>query len=185
VRMHDTGSGYGWISIALHWLTVALVLAMLIVGSLSQAGAGSEADPALVHLHTTIGVTAYLLLWARIAWRFAVGHPGPLPRQGTFTFAVGKYFHFALLIVIAAMLISGPLMAWSAGDAIHVFSWEIPSPTGEVPGLNRAMTSVHGYGATLIFAGLVLHLLGVFKHTVINRDGTFDKIMIAGGGRQK
>jgi cytochrome b561 len=185
VRINDTAGGYGWISIALHWLTVAIVLAMLIVGSLSHAGTRGEADPALVHLHTTIGVTAYLLLWGRIVWRFAVGHPGPLPRQGTFTFAVGKYFHYALLLVIAAMLVSGPLMAWSAGDAIHVFGLEIPSPIGKTPALNRAMTSVHGYGATVIFAGVLLHLLGVFKHTAIDRDGTFDKIMIAGGGGQK
>ena len=30
---------------------------------------------------------------------------------------------------------------------------------------------------------MVLHVLAVFKHTVLNRDGTFDKIMIAAGAR--
>jgi cytochrome b561 len=43
---------------------------------------------------------------------------------------------------------------------------------------------VHGFTASFILAGLILHVLAVFKHTVINRDGTFDKIMIADRGRR-
>ena len=31
---------------------------------------------------------------------------------------------------------------------------------------------------------MILHVLAVFKHTVLDRDGTFDKIMIAAGGRR-
>lgn len=30
---------------------------------------------------------------------------------------------------------------------------------------------------------MILHVLAVFKHAVLDRDGTFDKIMIAGSGR--
>ncbi len=81
VRSSDSRSGYGWISIALHWLTAVIVLTMFVIGTLSQS-AGEADYPRLVHLHTTIGMTAYVLLWGRIVWRFAVGHPGPLPRQG-------------------------------------------------------------------------------------------------------
>ena len=76
MRVQDTRNGYGWISIALHWLTAAIVLTMWTVGIMSQI-AGREGDPKLVHLHTTIGMTMYALLWGRIIWRFAVGHPGP------------------------------------------------------------------------------------------------------------
>jgi cytochrome b561 len=45
---------------------------------------------------------------------------------------------------------------------------------------------VHGYTASFILAAVILHVLAVFKHTVLNRDGTFDKIMIAArGGRDR
>ena len=127
MRTADTANGYGWISIALHWLTAAIVLTMFVIGSMSQ-GAAEETSLRLVHLHTTIGVTAYVLLWGRIVWRFMMGHPGPLPRQGALFFAIGKYFHFLLLAAIAAMLISGPAMIWLDGAPIHVFSVEISSP---------------------------------------------------------
>jgi cytochrome b561 len=182
MRLADSRNGYGWISIAFHWLTAAIVLTMFVIGSMSQ-GAGEEAGLRLVHLHTTIGVTAYALLWGRIAWRFVVGHPGPLPRQGALFFTIGKYFHFLLLVAIAAMLISGPATIWLDGAPIHVFSIAISSPVGSLPGPQHVLRALHGYAASFILAGMVLHVLAVFKHTVLNRDGTFDKIMIAAGGR--
>jgi cytochrome b561 len=87
-----------------------------------------------------------------------------------------------MLVAIAAMLVSGPLVVWSSGDAIEVFAVAIPSPTGELAELHRVSRNVHGYAATCIVAGMILHVLAVFKHSVIDRDGTFDKIMIADGG---
>ena len=182
MRVKDTKNGYGWLSITLHWLTVAIVLTMFTVGSMSQAG--REVDLRLVNLHTTIGMTAYVLLWGRIAWRFAVGHPGPLPRQGVVFFTIGKYFHFVLLIAIGTMLLSGPLMAWSNGGTIRFFAFAIPSPVGAFPRAHAFLRAVHGYGASFILAGMILHVVAVFKHTVVNRDGTFDKIMIADGPRE-
>jgi len=160
------------------WLTAAIVLTMLMAGTLSQAGPRRPADPGLLRLHTSIGITAYALLWGRVIWRFTVGHPGRLPNQGPISFTVGKYFHFALLVAICVMLISGPLVAWSAANPIQVFAVAIPSPMTEAPGLHRIARNVHGYAGSFIFLGMILHVAAVFKHTVINQDGTFEKIII-------
>jgi cytochrome b561 len=180
VRLKDTSSGYGWISIALHWLTAAIVLTMWTVGTMSQVASEDDA-PALVHLHTTIGMTVYALVWGRIIWRFTVGHPGPLPRQSAFLFPVAKSFHFLLLVAIGVMLLSGPLMVWSDGEAIDVFAFSIPSPFGKFPAVHDILRRVHGMTATFILVGIVLHVLAVLKHVIVNRDGTFDKIMVADG----
>ena len=181
MRTSDTSNGYGWISIALHWLTAVIVVTMFVIGTMSQSA--DEADyPRLVHLHTTIGMTAYVLLFGRIIWRFAAGHPGPLPKQGVIFFTIGKYFHFVILIAIATMLVSGPLMVWTAGDAIHVFALTIPSPLGKLEAAQHFLRGVHGYTASFILAAMILHVLAVFKHAVLNKDGTFDKIMIAADG---
>jgi cytochrome b561 len=181
VSTRDSADGYGWISIALHWIAAATVIAMLAIGLVSQ-GASPEDYTRLVNMHTSLGIAMNALLWARIVWRFRVGHPGPLPRQGRFFFAIGKYVHFLMLLAIAVMLVSGPLMAWSAGDAIDVFGLSLPSPIGKHDGAHAVLRRVHGVTASLILAGIVLHVLAVLKHTVINRDGTFDKIMIAARG---
>jgi len=179
----DTRSGYGWISIALHWLTAAIVLAMWTIGTMAQA-AGREQQSGLVQLHTTIGMTVYALLWARIIWRFKVGHPGPRPGQAALLFPVARYFHFLLLVALGVMLLSGPLMVWSAGEAIQVFALSIPSPFGALPGADHLLRNVHGLTASFILIGIIVHVLAVFKHVIFNRDGTFDKIMIADSVRQ-
>ena len=177
--MRDTARGYGWISILLHWATAIVVVAMLMTGDFVQGG---KVDA--VHRHTTIGIAMYVLLWARIVWRFRVGHPGPTAKQGRLSFAVGQYFHYAFLIAIGIMLISGPLMAWSAGDSIHVFWMEIPGPIGEDVAIHRFLRAVHGYTAAAILAALVLHSLAAIKHALINKDGTFDKIVVPDRGRR-
>ena len=181
MRVRDTTTGYGWISIALHWLAAAIVLTMWTIGVMSQAA--SDDDPTLVNLHTTIGVTMYALLWGRIVWRFAVGHPGPLPRQGPVFFSIVKYFHFLLLVALGVMLLSGPLMVWFAGEAIQVFALTIPSPLPEFPAVHDLLRNVHGMTASFLLVGIIVHVLAVFKR--LNRDGTFDKIMIADRVRQE
>jgi cytochrome b561 len=181
VQLNDTASGYGWISISLHWITAATVIAMFVIGVMSQAP-DRDTHLRLVHLHTSIGIAMYAFLWARIVWRFKIGHPGPLPKQGSFFFTIGKYFHFVMLIAITIMLLSGPLMVWANGDAIFVFGFAVPSPVGVFPVAHDVLRRVHGATASFILAAIVLHVLAVFKHAIINRDGTFDKIMIAARG---
>jgi len=180
VRWRDTRSGYGWLSIALHWLTAILVLTMWTIGTISQTDVQDDAAW-YAHLHMSIGVSAYLLLWGRILWRFAVGHPAPHPGQSALLFPVAKALHYLFLIAIGVMLLSGPLMVWSGGDAVEVFAFAIPSPFAPWSGLHDLLRRVHGVTASMIILGAMLHILAALKHIVINRDGTFDKIMIADG----
>lgn len=177
MKTKDTKSAYGSISIALHWLTAAIVIVMFTVGSLIHAR--HEINLSELHLHTTIGMTVYIFLWGRIIWRFAVGHPGRLPEQSAFFFTIGKCFHFMLLMAIALMLLSGPLMVWANGGAIEFFQFTIPGPA--FPWASELLQRVHSSTATFLLTGVFFHVLAVIKHAAIDGDGTFEKIMIAGG----
>jgi len=183
VRWKDTRSGYGWVSIALHWLTAILVLTMWTLGTMSQTDIQADSTW-YAHLHMSIGVSAYLILWGRILWRFVVGHPAPHPGQSAVLFPVAKAFHYLFLIAIGMMLVSGPLMVWSGGDAIEVFALVIPSPFASWLGLHDLLRRIHGVTASIIILGVLLHILAALKHIVFNRDGTFDKIMIADGAER-
>ncbi len=176
-RLQDTADGYGWISIGLHWGAAVAVVVLLVAGSQIHAGQGDYGVRR--DLHTAIAVCAYLLLWARVLWRFAKGHPGPLPKQGRLSFAAAKPVHWLMVIALAAMLVSGPLMAWSAGLPIHVFALAIPGPYPASEALWRLTHAVHVIGASIIAASLALHVAAVAANAAIKRDGGFDKIMIA------
>ncbi len=130
MRTRDTRTGYGWISIALHWLTAILILTIWFIGSSIQSDLAAGSSSTL-RLHTSIAISAYVLLWVRVVWRFKQGHPDAMPEQRGVFYEIGKYTHYAILTAVAAMLISGPLMVWSRGEPIYVFDWfTIPGPFG-------------------------------------------------------
>lgn len=182
MRLWDTANGYGWLSIALHWLTAAIVAALWLIGSMAQTA--EPADYAsLVELHTSLAVSAYAFLLGRIAWRFAVGHPGALPKQSRVFFTIGKYFHFLLLGAIVVMLVSGPMMVWAGGQSIAVFGLSLPSPLGPLPALHETLRQAHGVTGGVILLGTALHIAAAVKHMVVDKDGTFDKIMVAASDR--
>ena len=178
MRWKDTATGYGWVSIILHWLTAIFIIVMLFVGNSIEGSRGIYDDK--LRLHTTLAFIFYLALWFRVYWRFSKGHPGPLPRQKGFFFYVGKYTHFSLLIALVGMLISGPIMAWSGGLPVsvgHLFA--IPSPIPMNPGLFSLAHEIHVACATFLAIGALLHIGGAAKHFFINNDGTVDKILVA------
>ena len=179
MRTRDTRTGYGWISIALHWLTAILILTIWFIGSSIQSDLASGSFETL-RLHTSIAISAYVLLWARIIWRFKQGHPAAMATQRGVFYEIGKYTHYAILVAIAGMLITGPLMVWSRGEPIYVFDWfTIPGPYGKNMELYAFLHPVHVWGSYIIIIGTVLHLGGVYKHAAFNQDGTFGKMLVA------
>jgi len=178
MRTSDTRTGYGWISIALHWITAIIVLTIWFIGSsIHSDPATSEAT---LRLHTSIAISAYALLWLRIVWRMVKGHPGPLPEQTGIFHTIGKYLHYVLVLAIGVMLVSGPMMVWSRGAVIYVWDWfAIPGPFDANMPLFDFMHTVHVWSSRVIIIGTVLHLGGVYKHAAFNQDGTFGKMLVA------
>lgn len=180
MRTGDTTTGYGWISIALHWITAIIVLTIWFIGASINADPEVGISEETLRLHTSIAICAYVLLWARVVWRFMKGHPGPLPGQAGAFYAIGKYTHYIMLAAIGAMLISGPIMAWSRGQPLYVFDWfTIPGPFGMNVALFDAMHAIHVWCSRIIIVGTILHLGGVYKHAAFNQDGTFGKMLVA------
>ena len=178
MRTSDTRTGYGWISIALHWVTAIVILTLWFVGGSIQADAAAGSDTTL-HLHTSIAISFYVLLWARIIWRFVKRHPEALPQQKGLFFEIGKYTHYAILVAVGIMLISGPLMVWSRGAEIHVWDWfTIPGPFDASMNLFLVVHTVHIWCARFIIIATILHIGGVYKHAAFNQDGTFSKMLI-------
>jgi cytochrome b561 len=174
MQLRDTPAGYGWISIGLHWITAVGVFALLFVGS----SIGGEISSGALRLHTTIALCLYVVLWWRIVWRFRQGHPkfeGPKRPISQFS---ASLVHYALIAAIAIMLLSGPLMAWSGARALMFFNWEIPSPIPASQKAFGALRSIHAWTAAFIALGITVHICGVLKHMIFDRDNVFDRIMV-------
>jgi cytochrome b561 len=169
----DRDGGYGWISIALHWLTAAAILVLLFAGD-SIGVAGHEAR----RVHTTVALCAWAILAIRIVWRLQQGHPPRTPGQGRIAFLTGMIVHYLLLLAIAAMLLSGPLAGWASGQGLELFDLALPGAAAPQPLVYDLARSMHIAGAVALAIGTSLHVAGVLKHMFIDRDHTLDRIMV-------
>lgn len=181
MRWFDGKADFGWISIGLHWLGAAAVLSLLFIGNSIQVTDGPARDD-MLRLHTTLGLAAYLLLWARVAWRVAKGHPGPSPRQKRVYHVMGMWLHHLLVAAIVVMLLTGPLMAWAGDLPLRLGDLAIPSPFGTAPELFTVLRWGHIAAATVLGWGTLLHVSAVIKHVAMDRDGSLDRILLPSEG---
>lgn len=170
---HDYGGGYGWISIALHWLTAAAILFLLFAGdSISVAGAAAR------NAHTTLAICAWTILAVRVVWRLQQGHPPRAGGQGRIAFYLGMGVHYLLLLAIVLMLVSGPLAGFASGIGFQVFELHIGGADPAWPEVYAFARWLHIAGAFSLAVGTSLHVAGVLKHMFVDRDGTLDRIMV-------
>lgn len=184
IRWQDGPRSFGWLSILLHWLGAAAILTLLFVGNSIHSTSGTHGEAGL-RLHTTIALSAYALLWTRIVWRIARRHPDRLPGQGQRGYAIARLFHWLLLAALAAMLVTGPLMAWSGGLPLDFYGFEVPAPIAPSPALFEIMHAGHVFAASILGWGIFFHFLAVIKHIAIDRDGSFDRMMLPSGDTDK
>jgi cytochrome b561 len=177
IRWQDGPRSFGWVSILLHWVGAGVILTLLFAGNSIHSSKGVNGDAAL-RFHTTLALSAYALLWMRVIWRVVRRHPRRLPRQSRGSYAIAAPAHWILLAAIALMLVTGPLMAWAGGLPLRFFSLDVPSPIAPTPWLFETMHAGHLAAAWILGWGTLLHVLAVIKHMAVDRDGSFDRMMV-------
>ncbi len=158
--LYDRADSFGWISIALHWSTAAAVCVLWFVGESISRLPLDEMD-ARRDLHITLGLACWIPLVGRIVWRIIVRHPRASD-QSLLTHRIARFAHFTMLFGLSAMLISGPLMAWAMPERIELFD---------------KVFYFHALSAKLIFALVVLHILGTLKHLMFHEDDTLARMI--------
>ena len=177
MSLTDRDTGYGWLSIAFHWIAAALVVTLFLNGEeLEDLARGPERSETLA-LHVSIGAIAIIVLGARILWRIVQRGPEP-PDQPAALKLLARVVHWALLTVIGVLILSGPVIDWSVGRSVDVFGLiSIPSMLPEMRWLHEALEEIHEFASHALIPLLALHVLGALKHLVIDRDGVFQRIL--------
>lgn len=175
----DGSATYGWISIGAHWLAAALVIALWLIGK-SIMSSESHLIDGRRSLHVSIAASAWLLLLLRIIWRFHQGHPR-VKGQTMRTHRIAKANHYAMLMLLLVMLLSGPLMVWAGGEQIGVFGLvSIPGPFGSAEGLRSLAWYLHTKAATILLVLVLLHIGGALKHLMFHSDDTIVRMIWPG-----
>lgn len=159
--LYDQEKSFGWISIALHWFaTLAITLLWFIGQSIAQMPA-AEID-ARRSLHVTLGLIVWLPLVARIVWRLRSRHPH-VTGQSLLTHRLAQAAHYAMLLALGILLLSGPLMAWALPENSQ---------------MRESAFLLHSGAATTLALLVVLHVLAAMKHLMFHDDETIARIFL-------
>ncbi len=112
----NTTNAWGWISIALHWVTALLVISLMISGWVAEAMSFSPTKIEWFVWHKSLGLLVLLLTGIRLIWLMFARRPAWL---GTWHWQ-GTTVHVALYSILLAMPLSGWIIN-SAGN--FPFRW--------------------------------------------------------------
>ncbi|WP_374471327.1 cytochrome b [Phenylobacterium sp.] len=174
----NTRTAYGWAAIALHWISAAGVVALYLLGERMEEASGRAEKIAAMNLHVSVGVLLFTFLVARMLWSASQPHPGSLEHNRAFR-TLARAVQGLFLLMIAVLLITGPLAVWSTGRPLEVFgAFAIPTPFAtRVEWLHELTETVHGAATKLFWPLIVLHVAGALKHLVFDRDATLQRML--------
>ena len=165
------------LSKSLHWIIAVMMIALFIVGKISEDMEG-PAKFQLLSNHGSVGMMVFIFGIVRIINRLREGFPAPIGHNPRILEIVSKFVHWVLLILPIAMPISGLMMFYSGGNPISWFGIEIFAGSGiQNKALGGIANNMHGAGATLLLIAVILHVGGALKHHFIDKDGTLKRML--------
>lgn len=173
-----TGATYGATSRLNHWLGALLFAGMLTVGFiLSYDVLPDDQARDVRNLHKATGVIVFFFALWRVTWRLGQGFPPPASDRAAWELTLSKLVHYAMLLTLIIMPLSGLTMSLFSGRPIDMYGMFAIPPIAEVREIVKPMRQVHGIAAYTLVTLIVLHIAGALKHSLIDSDGTLRRML--------
>jgi len=178
VQTRNSHTHYGWVAVAFHWLMAPAIIGMFALGwwmrRLSYYDPWYRQGP---EIHQSVGIILFVLLVARLVWRWANTAPAAEPAPRWQQQAAGAA-HWLLYLLLIAISITGYLISTADGRSIEVFNWfSVPATIQGLENQEDIAGSIHEWLAWTLIGLVLLHGLAAFKHHFINRDATLRKML--------
>lgn len=157
--------------IVVHWLAAALILLLLVAGSLVLAEMPNTTEKiGNLRIHMILGGLAGLLVLVRLG--LGRVHPAPPPAAGDTMGKVGHVGHVLLNLTILFMAMSGMLLVLQSGALDAAFFG------GVLPEDFKAFIprKVHGLLSRVAMGLIALHVLAAAYHQFIIKDGLLSRM---------
>ena len=179
----DTHNKLSINTLFLHWLVGIMMIALLATGIYME----ENEVFALYPWHKSFGVLIITFVLLRVYWRIKNGWLSPVSEYSTIEKKLSKIVHYTLIIGTVLMPISGFIMSSAGGHGVSFFAIELvarnPDPANikEVIAHNAAIADfahgMHGIVGKVILFAVILHVIGAFKHHIIDKDGTLRRML--------
>lgn len=178
--LRNTTEGFGWISIALHWLMALTIFGLFGLGlymvELTYYDTWYRGS---LDLHKSTGIMLALVWLLRVLWKKSQPVPRPLGNKA-WEHRVAAVTHILLYVLMLGLFISGYLISTADGRSIDVFGlFEVPATlTGK--GQEETAGLIHATLAWSLIVLVALHAAAAIKHHVFDKDRTLVRMLKAG-----
>jgi len=170
-------SRYSKVAITLHWLMAAMIIGNLAGGLLHDFVPTAGGQRLFVmNLHKSFGLTILALTLVRIGWRLS-HKPPALPVYFTSGERVlAKGVHLAFFAAMLALPLSGWIMADRNARGQSWFGlFEVPK-FGVSKAVAETFHEAHEILGWTMLALIALHIAGIIKHIVLDRDNLLPRM---------
>jgi cytochrome b561 len=155
-------------TIVFHWLTLALVLGLWIVGENIDNFAKGDPRVYVRSLHILFGLVLAFMLVSRVLWRRKGGAQLPPAGQGTQA-RLAKGMHHLLYALLFAVVIVGIGAELIRGDNLfNLFS--LPSIAPDNKALRHDSVELHGLLVNVLLVAVALHAIAAIWHQWVTKD---------------
>lgn len=180
MTFQKTADRYHRSSIALHWVMLALFIAVYASINLRELfEKGSVPREGLKSLHFMLGLLMLVLVSVRIALRAKYPAPAIQPTPSAWQEKSAKLAHLLLYGIMIGMPLAGWLLLSAAGKPIPFFGLELPALIGPNKALAGQIKEVHEFVGTLGYFLIGGHAAAALFHHYIKRDNTLLRMRLS------
>lgn len=169
---------YTGVAIALHWLVALLILGSFVVGTYMVELDLSPWKLKVYSWHKWIGVTIFLLVALRLAWRITHAPPALPVAMAAWQRHAAALSHALLYLLLVAVPISGWVMSSAGGFPVVYFGvLQLPDLVAKDKAFFELMKTVHFALNKALLALVVLHVAAAVKHHYVDRDDVLARMV--------
>ena len=175
----NSTASWGWISIAIHWLSALTVFVLFGLGlwmvELSYYDSWYRTAP---WIHKSIGFSLLLLTVFRLLWRLGNARPQPPAGHTALEKKAAALAHILLYVLLFGIMFSGYLISTADGRALQVFDlFSVPATVHGFEQQEDLAGDVHELLAWSLIALVVVHAAAAIKHHVRDKDVTLKRMI--------
>lgn len=173
-------SHYHPLIIGLHWLTLALLIAVYALIELrGMCPKGSDARELMKHWHFMLGLLVFVLVLVRLHARVWFRTPAIVPTPPAWQEWLAKAMHLLLYAFLIGMPVLGWVVLSAKGKAIPFFGLELPALMAADKPLAGRLEDLHKLIGTLGYWLIGLHAAAALYHHYLMRDDTMRRMLPA------
>ena len=178
MQLRDNGLRFSPITVALHWIVVFSLLAILCLQSFIGHASDQAARMEFARWQNLVGLVLFLVSIYRFWARITAYHPLPVGTPNPIEVIISR----SVAVALALAMVLLPIAVWAsraaAGEVVQLPGglW-IPALLPANPTLKHGVDVLFDIGASAFLAGLALHVFGALKNHFLLKNNTLKRML--------